>query len=246
MGWKNMTQTEYKQVFAAPGEPKFKFQTLLEKYSTKCKSRFSTSPLRIRSFRFLLPYFLEEHDSCSQNFLVCFEKLIFLDNLSCLTFSQNPCNKKNKNKKKYVRIFLTHRVCIARSDVKVPLASVWILLSYSDNSERFCRSWKALARTQWILLAFSNLKEVKENREEEWGKKREAVCQKFLMNYFIIYPEKFIWKSCLVFATSGEYQQSVQVSHLQQLQGVEAVKHPLGQIGDFISIQHTEKSQQRL
>lgn len=53
---------------------------------------------------------------------------------------------------------LTHSVWIARSEVKVPLARVWILLSYSDSRERFCRSWKALARTQWILLAFSNLK----------------------------------------------------------------------------------------
>lgn len=52
---------------------------------------------------------------------------------------------------------LTHRVCIARSEVKVPLARVWILLSYRDSRERFCRSWKALARTQWILLAFSKL-----------------------------------------------------------------------------------------
>lgn len=30
---------------------------------------------------------------------------------------------------------------------------------------------------------------------------------------------------------------------LQQLQGIEAVKHPLGQVGDLISIQHTGKLQ---
>lgn len=74
---------------------------------------------------------------------------------------------------------LTHSVCMARSDVKVPLASVWILLSYSDSSERFCRSWKALARTQWILLALSSLgrmevqraeEERKEGRREKGGK----------------------------------------------------------------------------
>lgn len=33
---------------------------------------------------------------------------------------------------------------------------------------------------------------------------------------------------------------------LQQLQGIEAVKHPLGQVGDLISIQHAGKSQHRL
>lgn len=34
--------------------------------------------------------------------------------------------------------------------------------------------------------------------------------------------------------------------HLQKLQSVEAVKHPLRQIGDLISIEHSEKSQHRL
>lgn len=34
--------------------------------------------------------------------------------------------------------------------------------------------------------------------------------------------------------------------HLQQLEGVEAIKHPLGQVGDLISIQHAGKSQYRL
>lgn len=33
---------------------------------------------------------------------------------------------------------------------------------------------------------------------------------------------------------------------LQQLQGVEAVKHPLGQVGDLISIQNAGKSKHRL
>lgn len=32
---------------------------------------------------------------------------------------------------------------------------------------------------------------------------------------------------------------------LQELQGVEAVENPLGQVGDLISIQHSEKPQRR-
>lgn len=38
----------------------------------------------------------------------------------------------------------------------------------------------------------------------------------------------------------------LRVLHLQQLQGIEAIKHPLGQVSDLISIQHTGKSQHRL
>lgn len=41
------------------------------------------------------------------------------------------------------------------------------------------------------------------------------------------------------------YQQCVCV-FLQQLQGIEAIKHPLWKVGDLISIQHTGKSQHRL
>lgn len=44
---------------------------------------------------------------------------------------------------------------------------------------------------------------------------------------------------------SAVHQQSVYGFHLQQLQGIKAVKHPLGQVGDLISIQHAEKSQHR-
>ena len=51
----------------------------------------------------------------------------------------------------------THRVWMARREVKVPLARLWILLSYSESSERFCRSWKASSRMQLILLAFRSL-----------------------------------------------------------------------------------------
>lgn len=51
----------------------------------------------------------------------------------------------------------THRVWIALREVKVPLARLWILLSYRERSERFCRSWKASGRTQLILLAFKSL-----------------------------------------------------------------------------------------
>ncbi len=47
------------------------------------------------------------------------------------------------------------------SGVNVPLARVWILLSYRDNRDRFSRLWKTLMRTQWILLAFNSLKERK-------------------------------------------------------------------------------------
>ncbi len=45
---------------------------------------------------------------------------------------------------------------------------------------------------------------------------------------------------------SAVYQQSVCVFRLQQLQGVEAIKYPLGQVGDLISIQHAGKSQHSL
>lgn len=34
----------------------------------------------------------------------------------------------------------------------------------------------------------------------------------------------------------------MRVFGLQQLQGVEAVKHPFGQVGDLISIQHAVKN----
>lgn len=51
----------------------------------------------------------------------------------------------------------THRVWMARREVKVPLARLWILLSYRERSERFCRSWKASGRMQLILLAFKSL-----------------------------------------------------------------------------------------
>lgn len=46
---------------------------------------------------------------------------------------------------------------MARREVKVPLARPWILLSYRESRERFCRSWKASGRTQLILLAFRSL-----------------------------------------------------------------------------------------
>lgn len=84
---------------------------------------------------------------------------------------------------------LTHSVWIARSEVKVPLARVWILLSYSDSRERFCRSWKALARTQWILLAFSNLKAWTNTWKEE-GRKSGSTCQSFFMCSFIIHSSR--------------------------------------------------------
>lgn len=60
-----------------------------------------------------------------------------------------------------------HRVWMARSEVKVPLASVWILLSYKESSERFCRSWKVLARRQWILFAFKRLETHEEERDAD-------------------------------------------------------------------------------
>lgn len=46
---------------------------------------------------------------------------------------------------------------MARREVKVPLARLWILLSYRESRERFCRSWKASGRMQLILLAFRSL-----------------------------------------------------------------------------------------
>lgn len=47
---------------------------------------------------------------------------------------------------------------MARREVKVPLARLWILLSYRESRERFCRSWKASGRMQLILLAFKSLR----------------------------------------------------------------------------------------
>lgn len=148
---------------------------------------------------------------------------------------------------------------MARSDVKVPFASVWILLSYSDSSERFCRSWKALARTQWILLAFSNLarkkqrvEEVEEEgsgrREEEGGREggkqpvRVSLCA-----HSLCIPSRKPHRYKVYFkGTTSSLSRSIECacvsSGLQQLQGVEAVKHPLGQVGDLISIQHAGKT----
>lgn len=56
---------------------------------------------------------------------------------------------------------------MARREAKVPLAKVWILLSYRDSRERFCKSWNALARTQCILLALSSLGRGEETRHTE-------------------------------------------------------------------------------
>lgn len=53
---------------------------------------------------------------------------------------------------------------MARREVKVPLARLWILLSYRESRERFCRSWKASGRMQLILLAFKSL-----GAETGWG-----------------------------------------------------------------------------
>lgn len=50
-----------------------------------------------------------------------------------------------------------HSVWMARREVKVPLERLWILLSYRESRERFCRSWKASGRMQLILLAFKSL-----------------------------------------------------------------------------------------
>lgn len=38
------------------------------------------------------------------------------------------------------------------------MARLWILLSYKERRERFCRSWKASGRMQLILLAFKSLR----------------------------------------------------------------------------------------
>ena len=50
-----------------------------------------------------------------------------------------------------------HRVWMARSEEKVPLAMVWSLLSYRERRLRLWRSWKASTRRQLILLAFRSL-----------------------------------------------------------------------------------------
>lgn len=52
-------------------------------------------------------------------------------------------------------------------------------------------------------------------------------------------------KGCLVFTVCLQSVSYVSVLHLQQLQGVEAIKHPLRQVSDLISIQHAGKSQHR-
>lgn len=53
-------------------------------------------------------------------------------------------------------------------------------------------------------------------------------------------------KPCLVFSICLQWISRACVLHLQQLEGVEAIKHPLRQVGDLISIQHAGKSQHRL
>lgn len=50
-----------------------------------------------------------------------------------------------------------HSVWMLCSELKVPLARLWILLSYSDSRAKFSRSLNTMARIQWILFAFSNL-----------------------------------------------------------------------------------------
>lgn len=57
----------------------------------------------------------------------------------------------------------TYRVLMARRGVNSPLLMVCSLLSYSDSTLRFCRSWKVLTLKQFILLAFNNLKDKQES-----------------------------------------------------------------------------------
>lgn len=60
----------------------------------------------------------------------------------------------------YNRMWLyPYSVWMLCSELKVPLARLWILLSYSDSSAKFSRSLKSDALMQWILLAFSNLED---------------------------------------------------------------------------------------
>lgn len=59
------------------------------------------------------------------------------------------------------------------SELKVPLARLWILLSYSDSSARFSRSLKSDALMQWILLAFSNLEDKNSVTRCAWTHQRE-------------------------------------------------------------------------
>jgi len=51
----------------------------------------------------------------------------------------------------------SHSVWMLCSELKVPLARLWILLSYSDRRAKFSRSLNTVARIQWILFAFNNL-----------------------------------------------------------------------------------------
>lgn len=61
---------------------------------------------------------------------------------------------------RYNRMWLySYSVWMLCSELKVPLARLWILLSYSDSSAKFSRSLKSDALMQWILLAFSNLED---------------------------------------------------------------------------------------
>lgn len=111
----------------------------------------------------------------------------------------------------------THRVWMARSEVKVPLARLWILLSYSESSERFCRSWKASARTQLILLALRSLAE----RE---GSDANSVS----FYYATTHSTKGIPTECPTRA-------------LQQLQGKKSPEDALGEVGDLVAIQHPKE-----
>lgn len=61
----------------------------------------------------------------------------------------------------------SHRVWMLCSELKVPFARLWILLSYSDSRAKFSRSLNTDALMQWILLAFSNLMNMKQHQHDE-------------------------------------------------------------------------------
>lgn len=62
----------------------------------------------------------------------------------------------------------SYSVWMLCSELKVPFARLWILLSYSESRAKFSRSLNTEALMQWILLAFSNLINTREHQHNEF------------------------------------------------------------------------------
>lgn len=70
-----------------------------------------------------------------------------------------------------------------RSELKVPFAKLWILLSYSDSSARLSRSLNTDALMQWILLAFSSLSSTRDRRRGAEALTLRKLCRDVRVTY---------------------------------------------------------------